>query len=52
MTGGAIRAAVVAHVRHVHTQYDELLMGGTARQDARDQVRAKIDAVLAQWARR
>jgi hypothetical protein len=42
--------AVRAHVRHAHTNYDELLMGGTERLDARAQVREKIDRVLAEWA--
>jgi len=41
--------AVRAHVRHAHTNYDELLMAGTDRLDARAQVREKIDRVLAEW---
>ncbi len=47
----ALRLAVVAHVRHVHTRYDELLMAGTDRQDARTTVAAVIDSVLARWGR-
>ena len=46
----AVDLAVIAHVRHEHTNYDELLMRGTARFDARALVREKIDSVLAQWA--
>ena len=46
----AVDLAVRAHVRHAHTNYDELLMGGTERLDARAQVREKIDRVLAEWA--
>jgi len=46
----AITAAVVASVRHEDTGYDQLLMSGTAREDARDQVRPTIDRVLDNWA--
>ena len=45
----AVDLAVRAHVRHAHTNYDELLMAGTDRLDARAQVREKIDRVLAEW---
>ena len=45
----AIDLAVIAHVRHAHTNYDELLMSGTERLDARRQVREKIDRVLVKW---
>jgi hypothetical protein len=46
----AVDLAVKAHVRHEHTNYDELLMRGTDRLDARALVREKIDRVLAKWA--
>jgi hypothetical protein len=46
----AITLAVVASVRHEDTDYDELLMSGMAREDARDQVRPAIDQVLGAWA--
>jgi hypothetical protein len=46
---GAIDLAVQAYIRHRHTGYDELLAAGADRSDARVQVRAAIDAVLAQW---
>jgi hypothetical protein len=45
----AVTAAVVASVRHEDTSYDELLMAGVPRQDARAQVREAIDAVLDAW---
>jgi hypothetical protein len=45
----ALRLAVVAHVRHTHTPYDELLMDGTDRKDARSMVAAGIDEVLTRW---
>jgi hypothetical protein len=45
----AVRRAVVASVRHEDTRYDELLMSGTARQDARDQAGPDIERVLTAW---
>ena len=45
----AIRLAVVAHIRHEHTRYDEWLMSGAAREDARRTVAANIDQVLGTW---
>ena len=45
----AVRLAVVAHVRHGETRYDELLVRGVERRDARDRVRDDVDRVLARW---
>lgn len=45
----AVRLAVVASVRHEDTDYDELLMGGIARFDARVRVRPVIDEILERW---
>lgn len=45
----AITLAVIAHVRHVHTNYDSLLMRGVDRRDAREQIRGTLDKVLGQW---
>ena len=45
----AIRLAVVAHVRHVETPYDKLLMNGWERADARLKVDDNVRAVLAKW---
>ena len=45
----AIKLAVIAHVRHEHTNYDHLLMQGAERLEARTLVRDKIDQVLAKW---
>ena len=47
----AIRLAVVAHIRHEHTRYDELLMSGAAREDARRAVASKIGSVIHTWER-
>lgn len=45
----AIRLAVAASVRHLDTDYDDLLMSGVPRDVARDQIRPGIDRVLAAW---
>jgi len=45
----ALRAAVVAAVRHRHTKYDQLLMRGVGRMEARDAVRDQIDRMLESW---
>jgi hypothetical protein len=42
---------VVASVRHEDTDYGLLLMSGTPREIARDQVRPAIDGVLDAWGR-
>lgn len=47
----AIELAVQAHVRHVATDYDELLARGMDRTDARGAVRANVDEVLDSWSR-
>ncbi len=48
----ALRLAVIAHIRHEHTRYDELLMRHGDRQQAREQVRDTIQTVLTNWERR
>lgn len=45
----AVTLAVAASVRHEDTDYDLLLMSGTDRQEARAQVRSRIDKVLEDW---
>jgi hypothetical protein len=47
----AIELAVRAHIRHCHTSYDKLLARGTAREDARLQVRDAVDEVFERWQR-
>ncbi len=44
-----IDLAVRAHLRHRHTTYDELLMRGWDRHEAREAVRAKVDELMARW---
>jgi hypothetical protein len=45
----AVRLAVVAAVRHEDTSYEDLLMSGVARGEARDLVRDEIDRVMGSW---
>ncbi len=45
----AVELAVIAHIRHEHTNYDELMMKGIERLDARGLVREQIEQVLAGW---
>ncbi|MDE3068709.1 MAG: DUF2293 domain-containing protein [Verrucomicrobiota bacterium] len=45
----AVELAVLAHLRHEHTHYDELLMQGVDRLDARRLVREKIEQVRRRW---
>ena len=46
---GAVRLAVLAHIRHAETPYDELLMMGHDRREARNIVTDKVDRILEQW---
>ncbi len=45
----AVRLAVIAHIRHNETSYDELLGRGWERSDARSAVADRVDAVLSRW---
>jgi hypothetical protein len=45
----AITLAVVASVRHEDTSYDDLLMAGIARDEARQQVRGEVEETLERW---
>jgi hypothetical protein len=47
----AVRAAVVAHIRHVHTEYDSLLMQGVERRAARERIRSRVQEVIDAWSR-
>lgn len=44
-----LRLAVIAHIRHEHTRYDELLMKHGDRALAREQVRDEIEKTLGRW---
>jgi hypothetical protein len=45
----AVRLAVAAHVRHAETNYDELLLKGIERWDAREKVYPKVSRTLDRW---
>jgi hypothetical protein len=45
----ALRLAVIAHIRHEHTRYDELLVQYGDRQHAREMVHAQIEKLLVRW---
>jgi hypothetical protein len=45
----AIRLAVVAHIRHVHTNYDELLARYADRETARWEIRDRLAAIVEGW---
>ena len=51
LLASAVDLAVRSHVRHVHTQYDELLAHGVAREDARARVEQRVTACLEAWRR-
>jgi hypothetical protein len=44
-----VRLAVIASIRHVDTDYDELLMSGVDRETARAQVWERAESVLSSW---
>ena len=45
----AVRLAVTAHVRHAETNYDELLLKGIERWDAREKVYPEVSQILDRW---
>ena len=45
----AVQLAVIAHIRHVETEYDTLLADGYDRYEARAAVAATVSQVLIQW---
>jgi hypothetical protein len=45
----AIQRAVIAHIRHAETRYDDLLAKGLARGEARSRVEENVDEILDRW---
>jgi hypothetical protein len=45
----AIRLAVIAHIRHTETKYDQLLSDGVDRKEARKMIEDDIGKVTNQW---
>ncbi|MFG2118696.1 DUF2293 domain-containing protein [Streptomyces sp. NPDC048710] len=50
LSEGAVISAVVAGIRHVDTPYDQLLMSGVSRFEARRRIAAAVESVLQGWA--
>jgi hypothetical protein len=46
---GALKAAVIARIRHRHTDYDALLEAGLDRDLARHRVSDRVDEILEAW---
>jgi len=44
-----VRLAVIAHVRHVETRYDEFMARGYDRWDARLKVEEEVHRILSEW---
>ena len=49
MDEDAVRMAVIAHIRHCETDYDELLGRGDERWEARAAVEEEVAKVLQKW---
>ncbi|MEV0209790.1 DUF2293 domain-containing protein [Streptomyces sp. NPDC050788] len=49
LSRGAVVSAVVASVRHLDTPYDQLLMSGVPRHEARRRIRPAVETVLRGW---
>ena len=49
LSQGAVISAVVASVRHLDTPYDQLLMSGVPRHEARRRIRPAVETVLRGW---
>ncbi|MCL8010709.1 DUF2293 domain-containing protein [Streptomyces sp. AS02] len=49
LSEGAVTSAVVASVRHLDTPYDQLLMSGVARHEARRRIMAAVETTLRGW---
>ncbi|OVE81790.1 hypothetical protein BVY04_02480 [bacterium M21] len=45
----SVKLAVIAHIRHIHTNYDHLLMIGTPRTNCRDRIRDDVSRKLREW---
>jgi len=45
----AVRLAVTAHARHAETNYDDLLLNGIERWEAREKVYSKVSRILDRW---
>jgi len=49
LESAAIRSAVIAHIRHVHTDYDERIVKLDDRDTARGEISDRVAGILEQW---
>ena len=49
LSEGAVTSAVVASVRHLDTRYDQLLMSGVPRREARHRIAVVVETRLREW---
>jgi hypothetical protein len=49
LSEGAVVSSVVASVRHLDTPYDQLLMSGVPRHEARRRIGPAVDTMLRRW---
>jgi len=47
----AVELAVLAHIRHRESNYDQLLLAGCERRQARGEVREQVEKILGEWRR-
>lgn len=52
LSEAAVHLAVAAHVRHTETNYDDLLVSGFDRREARRRVQDEVSRVLTDWGHR
>ena len=45
----AIRLAVIAHIRHAETKYDDLFLAGRTKKTARAEIEDNLEKVLKKW---
>jgi hypothetical protein len=45
----AVRLAVIAHIRHAETKYDDLFLAGRTKKMARAEIEDNLDKVLKEW---
>ena len=49
LDASTVEMAVIAHIRHAETEYDDLLAKGLERREARNHVKEAIEQVLDRW---
>jgi hypothetical protein len=49
LSEAAVTSAVAASVRHLDTPYDQLLMSGVPRHEARHRITAAVETTMRAW---